>query len=88
MTEFTPGPWKQYDGRIWHYGQPIVKLEWIPPRSGKSIKGNARLIAAAPDGYRLLDKVIQEVQSSGDVSCETIQEIAEWLALVGGESNG
>jgi hypothetical protein len=38
-------------------------------------------VEAASDAYRLIDRVIQEVHSSGYISNKTINELANWLAL-------
>lgn len=72
MAEFTPGPWKIFDGWGSSKFAPVV-VDCIPDADGKFVgncichvattnedaEANANLIAAAPDMYEALEDALR-----------------------------
>jgi len=86
MSEFTKGKWeyKQGDGNYWTIQS--VKTEQV----GDCInEANARLIAAAPEMYEILDGLIYKLKANGaderEEIDEVIQEMESLLARIDGE---
>ena len=92
-TKFTPEPWivRKWDGNNWPDKRISIgcaeskEALFISPRyadiESESVKANANLVAAAPDMYNLLNKIL-----NADYSLEwSMGEIEELLAKARGE---
>lgn len=81
-TKFTPGPWSLARGEVHHVGRLVITAKGMPPNSPLAFVGgadwddaaqnDAALIAAAPDLYAALARIVESVArgASGDV-CQT-----------------
>ena len=76
MSKFTPGKWKVWSDGTIHSG---VELVTIDDRSDKSM-ANARLVAAAPDMYKLLEEL------SPHVNAYITEQIRKFLLEINGET--
>jgi|SRR5579862_2763955 len=96
MSKFTPGPWHT-GGTGFVLGKPLVSI-WGPTPEGKQSgewiakevsPANARLIAAAPDGYALAEFVVISTLLLGEEN-ESINQLREManqlIAKVKGET--
>ena len=68
-TKFTPGPWQAeiatMHGKVIEYfvrvdGDEIAIASAICDRDGQPNQANARLIAAAPDLYALVEEIVRD----------------------------
>jgi hypothetical protein len=58
MSNYTPGPWKVNEAHgytVMGEGEEVAST-WLAPVSDAAALANARLIAAAPDLFRLLEE--------------------------------
>lgn len=62
-TRFTPGPWRADITRVYAAGRetPLAIQDWWDsPAEMEEAKANAALIAAAPEMYALLEKMLDD----------------------------
>ncbi|PAL21022.1 hypothetical protein [Acetobacter syzygii] len=85
-TQFTPGPWRVRFGNIGHVtaenGALVAKCQRLT--SLCNLQANARLIAAAPDLYEALERVIKIIDDSS--WCLKLTEERAALAKARGET--
>jgi hypothetical protein len=88
MSDFTVGPWQRgpYDPRL-IFGKDGGLVAECCRGDATEDEANARLIAAAPDAYRLLEAVMQELYNKEYVHEETLHEIVEWVAWIAASSD-
>ena len=86
---FTPGPWGYSEGEIYRGNNPIASVipsfGWFNKTAEDD--ANARLIAAAPEMYRVLSDILDTLEmSKGYGFDEEYDKVREVLAKVeGGE---
>ena len=87
MSKFTPGPWHVVNGvQIRNARDQIAKV-WMM-RSGEGTR-NAHLIAAAPDLFRELERLVERVEAIvlPDQSTPDTSGAREALAKANGEGS-
>lgn len=82
MTKFTPGPWvvETYELDMWGVYTPDGELI---ADCGYEQEANARLIAAAPEMYKILCD-LREYCKNYDLTCDLECDIYETLARIDG----
>jgi hypothetical protein len=85
----TPGPWKYEGGGSWVYGKDgVVAQSSLDYAHLEEMRANARLIAAAPEMYAILDEISRTVQASiWEISEGQENKINAVLAKARGESS-
>ena len=60
QLEHSPGPWRVKEGSVWDsHGEPVVHpMGGSEP--GDATEGDLRLIAAAPEMYRILRIILED----------------------------
>jgi hypothetical protein len=83
MSKHTPGPW-EFDGQsyIWSdmaIGKMIAQIRgwgWLQKEGEEEAiaeqEANARLIAAAPEMYEALKKIIEEISTDSPLTVQTV----------------
>ena len=84
MSKFTKGKWIiDRDGSaIFSDSEDCYVAELSPANSDEQVAANARLIAAAPEMYELLKKILDDTQN-GQFAREDL--LKELLARIDGE---
>ncbi len=89
-TEFTPGPWRASGQLIFAESKkyPVAAVDGLWLLSGNTFEANAALIAAAPEMYELLSRILGRLEFcklEQFIDVETEREIRALLAKARGE---
>lgn len=94
MAEFTPGPWKRKKGTIvhdtWNIYTPYTSIihAQVMNADKEMNEANARLMAAAPDGYACIKAFVAAWDSHAIALWDErdVKHFRDYLALVDGDS--
>ena len=84
-SKYTPGPWKYWNGKIYNTedmnnGDVVVSVH----KYGKEHDANARLIAAAPELFESLDRLVTQMTDEGGWEGYSLNEARAALAKARG----
>jgi len=88
MSGFTPGPWEDYfDGQSIEAKDGKVASTWVEGRTDEEVVANAKLIAAAPDGYNAAILAIEHMEWSTPQGKKAYEALKAFIAKAdGGQS--
>ena len=94
MSKFSPGPWKTMDDDCVYAMNKLTRIGHILGLSREEQDANVRLIAAAPEMYKLLKNIALYIDATTELQMEHVPDefydyaklIKELLARIDGEA--